>query len=49
MAPFFVYASLFFAQIPTGSALQDRAYRAICPSPTKPNELKRPPHAAYTQ
>jgi putative transport protein len=27
----------------------DRAYRAMCPSPTKPNELKRPPHATYTQ
>ncbi|BBG85221.1 hypothetical protein AHGSH82_023660 [Aeromonas hydrophila] len=30
-------------------APQDRAYRAMRPSPTKPNELKRPPHAAYTQ
>ncbi len=45
MAPLFVYGS----QTPIRSPPQDRAYRAIRPSPTKPNELKRQPHAAYTQ
>ena len=45
MAPLFVYGS----QTPIRSLPPDRAYRAMCPSPTKPNELKRPPHAAYTQ
>ncbi len=46
MAPLFVHSSLLFAQTPTGSPPQDRAYRAMRPSPTKPIELKRPPHAA---